>query len=193
MKGSRIIWWKWKWSATTALKSKTPWKSERTKMMQQPGKSDKQLLMRRRTLSRDLLPHLDQSITELLRCYLALLTVASGTREHGRQSVVSAPTRPGIVMHQVEPRTTAAAAGTIAGPRISFWLLWPGLCLHMDVRLQTELFMLNDVLQTCSHLSHVLRLNLLSSVKSTGCHWWTCQFWYSITSRAPRGSEHRAR
>lgn len=34
-------------------------------------------------------------------------------------------------------------------------------------------------LHTLSHLSHVLSMNLLSSVKRTGHQWQTCQFWCS--------------
>ena len=34
-----------------------------------------------------------------------------------------------------------------------------------------------QLLHPLSRLSHVLSVNLLSSVKRTGCHWRTCQFW----------------
>ena len=37
-------------------------------------------------------------------------------------------------------------------------------------------------LQTLSRLSHVLSVNLLSSVKRTGRQWRTCQFWCSLAN-----------
>ncbi len=45
-----------------------------------------------------------------------------------------------------------------------------------------------QLLQTLSRLSRVLRVNLLSSVKRTGCQWQICQFWCSVVNanRAPR-------
>ena len=44
------------------------------------------------------------------------------------------------------------------------------------------------LLQTLSHPSQVLRVHLLSSVKSTGHQWQTCQFWCSLANanRAPQ-------
>lgn len=51
-------------------------------------------------------------------------------------------------------------------------------------------------LQTLSCLSHVLRLNLLSAVESTGRQWRTYQFWQSVANvnqaAAVRGSQQRA-
>lgn len=37
-----------------------------------------------------------------------------------------------------------------------------------------------QLLHALSHLLHMLRINLLSSVKSTGGRRWTCQLWYSM-------------
>lgn len=37
-----------------------------------------------------------------------------------------------------------------------------------------------DLLQILYHLLHVRRVNLLSSVKTTGHQWWIFQFWYSV-------------
>ena len=47
---------------------------------------------------------------------------------------------------------------------------------------------LHGFLQTLSHLSHMLRVNLLSSVKSIGHQWRTCQFWCLIenANQAPQ-------
>lgn len=39
-----------------------------------------------------------------------------------------------------------------------------------------------QLLQTLPHLSCVFDVNLLLSMKSTECQWWTCQYWHSMAN-----------
>lgn len=59
------------------------------------------------------------------------------------------------------------------------------LDMHSDMQMQQAIPFCRNLIvatQTLSRVSHVLRVNLLSSVKNTWWQWQTCQFWCSMTN-----------
>lgn len=65
--------------------------------------------------------------------------------------------------------------------------------IDMPPQTTTKPVVLNNVrssmtlIQSRSCLSHVLSVKLLTCVKSTGCQWWRCHFWYMAKANpAPR-------
>lgn len=108
-------------------------------------------------------------------------------------------------MNRKNPIPTAPAQGLTMGPRISSRYLMPvrvplpslQMCVRpsidMPPQTTTKPVVLNNVrssmtlLQSRSCLSHVLSVKLLTCVKSTGCQWWRCHFWYMAKANpAPR-------